>query len=548
MAREVAISVKKKTGDFLRSDAGAVLLLSLLTLLVRLLTLPVIEDSGDHIFYWTAAKKLFLSGCAYDLNHWSSRFGVVLPVFLSQIALGTQPLTMYALPLAMSVLQTVALYYTGLHAGGKKTAIAATLVMLLYPTMVRNGSHILPGIFSSAYITFAALCMFKYLDSEGKLLRYLVASAVLLFAAYETHIICVFVIPGFMLVLWKGENRLKDLAVFAGAMAVMVLSEFLLYYIYTGSLLGQLGVIIHSHVENNESLAPTTFAGLFYRFIRPGPHFTAAFAVYLAACVYLLKKGRTAKVLLLLYSSLFFFFALTFAVKSVDPITPVINSQIRYFDPVLPFFFCIIIIFALDMIRGSARKEALARRAFVFLVLAALGVYAFHHRGNFSRHSLAVVCQNNELADFAFAGGIPFVYSSSDSADYLRASEMLGENRERPFSREMSDRYGATREDYIRLRSHHIRMNRSFRVLKSVYCNDCPLCSEAPAEDSPQPVTASRNGRRYLAIFGPGKKVDAAAYFSNPSNKVVLVDRLPTTLRASTAGGLESSPESGPAK
>ena len=102
---------------FLTAENRVLLLLVFFGLFFRFLTIANIETGGDAAGVWFTAKEL-LYGLPYPLSHHSARFGMVIPVYLTQLVFGTHPVVYYIAPLVFFVLQMVFLYKIAVRAYG----------------------------------------------------------------------------------------------------------------------------------------------------------------------------------------------------------------------------------------------------------------------------------------------------------------------------------------------------------------------------------------------------------------------------------------------
>jgi len=352
-------------------NAFIILFLAAFTFFFRLLSLQIINVGPDEIDYWFAAKRLFSTLPYPEINHRTTRFGIIFPVWLFQKAFSTHPFVYSVVPIALSVIQSIYLYKIGAMLHSRKAGYLAVLFLTLYPYMIRSGSQIRPGIFIVTYMLIAWYYIALYVMNDKNRFRKLVVSAVFLFLAYQSKVTALYFFPGMLLGIYYSKKSIKDVITFALALLLLYLGEHILFWISTGNNLGRAGVILNTHLSSGyeDIVADKSFWGLFDRYLSKWlpTLWKVLFMMYLCATGFTLVwvKKKWVKVFTLI--SLSFFFFITFAVKSFNPVVPVEAFQNRYFTPVLPIIFlilsvtvfeCLSLIGAKDLTEGLSKKPA----------------------------------------------------------------------------------------------------------------------------------------------------------------------------------------------
>src|SRR6056297_2748063 len=326
-----------------------ILLLSIGTILFRFLTLEIIEDSGDGMFYWQAAKKI-LYGIQYGgLNHWTTRFGVILPSMGVMSILGTHPVVYYVLPLLLSVVQVLLVYKVG--------------------EMVRASSQLLPGIFSGTFIMLVIYLIFLFYRFTNKRLLFILLAVVFMFMGYITKISNLFFLPGIFIVILLFEDKYKYLIIFGGVLFSLFIVECICYEFAFGDFLSRVNVILGRTVKTTGSepgvgeLSPIPFYYLFYRWIRPGPHFILLLLLSSASSYTAFGNEKKRNIKMLAIPFLSFLFIITFAVQSIDPIIPVMTTQIRYWNVAIPIMAILSSIFLIDSVYTENNRKTLDRKS-----------------------------------------------------------------------------------------------------------------------------------------------------------------------------------------
>jgi len=237
----------------------------------------------------------------------------------------------------------------------RPTAYLAIILVQFFPYTIRLGSQLFLALFSINYLLFSLYFLLKFLEprNEKEMKRKSVSLAVSLlmfFLAYETKISNVYFLPVFLFLIIK-KRGLRPFSIYGGILFGLYLTEHLLYFIFTGEVLGRLGIIISTHFEHNSNMAlgtsnfTGTFLGIFRRFIPPyfDYYWLAAFLGGIISGILLLVRAKKSALkeefqasLLLLSLVVVYTMALTFGVKSINPVIPFEPFIVRYFAPVLP--------------------------------------------------------------------------------------------------------------------------------------------------------------------------------------------------------------------
>lgn len=444
-----------------------VLLLTVGTVLFRLFTLEIIEDSGDGMFYWQAIQKLY-HGIAYGtLNHWTTRFGLIMPGLGVVSVLGTHPLVYYVLPFILSVVQVILVYQLGRQLHGRNAGLLAAFLLLLYPEMVRASSQLLPGVFSGTYLLLVGFCLLYFYRSGGKKLSWLLAGVVVMFLAYETKITNLFFLPGILLATWLVRKKLRDPLLFGALLFGLFILECLVYYHFTGDLMARAHAITGHHLDHGQ-LKPVSFFYLFYRWIRPGPHFILVLFLTLGAAYTMLKPRKVGQVHMILLPVLSFIFFLTFTIKSVSPLVPATTFQIRYWNVAMPLM---LVLSSLYVVQSGWLQRYRQRIMPVFrgVIVVILAVYVFIYHGNILMHPLYHVKKVYTLSNKAFFEETPVVADKKTSSIVIQMQKIL-DNREKGMDLEKAvTTAGMTMKTYRSFKHDHHRVRKAKRLVQSCF-------------------------------------------------------------------------------
>ncbi|MGB4270302.1 MAG: glycosyltransferase family 39 protein [Spirochaetota bacterium] len=320
-------------------------LILLFGIFFRLLTVTTIETGGDAANYWFAAKSL-LYGLPYTLNHHTVRFGMIIPIMMSQCIFGTHPIVYYIMPLLFYVLQIIFLYRIVVRAYGINLAFACSLLLIFMPKMFSHAVQLKPDGFLAAYILISVWFIFKFYDTDKYSYWHLLAAALFMFMAYLTKETSLFFLPGMALCIWMMKKKFKYVVFFGSILFILFLCETTLYYLLADIHLGRAQIVAGSHLGSGNLLALPSVWSLLSRYIELNVFEKIYFFTYLASTFYILIRIKKIKpditVLSLIIIPLIFFILLTFAVKSVSPIVPAMSFNPRHLVPAAPFMIFVI--------------------------------------------------------------------------------------------------------------------------------------------------------------------------------------------------------------
>lgn len=340
------------------SDENIVLLLLVFFgLFFRFLTMTNIETGGDAANIWFAAKNLYYN-LPYGISHHTARFGMIIPVYLSQLVFGTHPVVYYIIPLLFFVLQVVFLFKIAVRAYGINLAFVCSILLIFLPKMFSHAIQIKPDGFCAAYILICVYFLFKFNDTEDRPYLYLFIGALFMFMAYMTKETSLFFLPGLALCIWVMKKKFKYVVFFGSILFALFLGETFIYYITLGLKLGRAQIITGSHLESGNLQALPSVFSLFGRYTALNAFEMIYFFAYVISTFYLLLRAKKLKMNSALQSliivPLAFFILLTFAVKSINPVVPAMSFNPRHLVPAAPFMI-FVISYAIVAVYGSLR-------------------------------------------------------------------------------------------------------------------------------------------------------------------------------------------------
>lgn len=329
---------------------------------LRILTPQMIGFGGeDAVESWDMARRILFHEDYYFI-HRTARFGTIIPIYLTQLIFGINPLVYYLAPAIASVVQTVFLYRTAELIRGRSFAFICTILYLSFPQTIREMSHPRVSVFAAMFFLISFYYALKFYtnsrsaEADKKTAnRDLLISGLNVFFMYMAKEDSLYFLPAIMLMVYLGRKKFLDLVIFGILPFSLFLAETFIYHYFTEFSRGRLSVVTGKHFETVTPLP--SWLSLFDRFKGKNlrPYFRYPIIISLVGGLYiLLKKRRDDKysinpavfIVISLFSYLFF---MTFLVKSIHPIVPLNTFRTRYLNIIIPPMILIITYLAYDL-------------------------------------------------------------------------------------------------------------------------------------------------------------------------------------------------------
>lgn len=356
-------AIAAKLARPVRDELPWVALCAVFSLLVRWLTLEEIETGGDAYQMWHFAKQWFyhldLSSVPWD--HHKARFGVIGPIILGQWIFGRHATAYHLVAVSTAVLQTVVVYLCGRTAHGRGVGLLATAWVVLFPSMIRSGSQLLPESFASIYALIAVLFLFAYARAARHQLALLVLSSAFLFVGYLAKETATFLVPGAMLATYLLGRNLAHVGVYAGVQFLGLGLETL-WFRWLTPYSSRFAVIEASHLAGPPTVV-SSFWDLFDRYTTLEPSWKLSLLAAAVATVVVPRLTEARRSRILLCFAPFFYLGLTFPIRRWSPLELFLSYQNRYLDLGLPFVALsgsLLVVHGLEGLR--ARGDALSER------------------------------------------------------------------------------------------------------------------------------------------------------------------------------------------
>ena len=363
-------------------------------------TIPI-EVAGDAVRKFYAAAEIARSGDWAILlqNHHTMRWSVIVPqVFITWIV-GARYEAYYILPLLTFALSFVIILYALKDHLNTSQKILLGVLIFVDPMSFRNSSQLMTAGPSIFFAISACYVLATY--SKRSRIAVIIAAA-LFFCAYGAQATNISFAAGGFLWLALIQRSWKSSSIFAGTLLCLLLIECLFFNYLSGWNLtfGRIeALLLGPHFEDAIGAfgAPgepfkgrytVPFLHLFRRWFQlPVLDIALSATFFISGLVFIkLKKSRVLPAFIscaYLVGLCFALFA-SFAVVSIDPITPIQGLLPRYLTPFLPFA-TINSVYFLTFLTETNRKTWDVRME-LFAALLAFGIILIPQAFDHSEH------------------------------------------------------------------------------------------------------------------------------------------------------------------
>lgn len=347
------------------------LLAMVFCIVLRLLTPQMIGfGGGDTIESWDMARRILFDE-EYYIIHRTARFGTIIPIYITQVLFGTNPLVYYIAPAIASLIQTFFLFKIAFLIRGKVFAFITTIVYLSFPQMIRELSHPRVSVFATMFFLISFYYALKFYtesksEEKGKNPRIadLLISGFNIFFMYMAKEDSLYFLPAIMLIVYLSRKKLTDVILLGILPFSLFITETLVYHFFTEFSYGRLSVITGKHFDSVPPL-PEWFS-LFDRFrgknLRPYFRYPLILSI-IAGLYFIMKKrydenGNIKPIFFIAISLIIYLLLLTFLVKSIHPVIPLNTFRTRYMNIVISPMIIIIIYTVFEFFAFYYKKNA----------------------------------------------------------------------------------------------------------------------------------------------------------------------------------------------
>jgi hypothetical protein len=296
-----------------------------------------VEYGGDAVEKWNFARQWsYANDFQGKWTHHMTRMGVNAFSWLIQKLFGRSWHSYAYGPFFMAALQVPFIYATARKLAGRWAGVLGVLLIMYLPMVHRSASQVLPDGYAGTWGIISAYLFFRWADAPARTER-LIAIAVGCFIGYLTKETFFFFFPGFVLAIWLERRRLRDVALYLGAMLAGFVLETAAYAVFTP--FSSRWAAIHSTHGAGDDWTEVGFWDLFKHFheLHDGSKYLMFFAF--AAGLWLITFPRENHshgrgLALICFSQIL---GVTFVVRDINPIKIFQGFDPRYLEPATPF-------------------------------------------------------------------------------------------------------------------------------------------------------------------------------------------------------------------
>jgi hypothetical protein len=315
-----------------------------------------IDVGGDAIAKWQFVRQWSYANDFKDAHwdHHMARMGVHVVTWVVQKTFGSNWRAYYVAPMFMVALQLPFVYLLAKRFAGRLAGVVAALIVTYLPSVQLTVSQLLPDGFVGAYALIGTylLVRFKEAGPRGRL-PWLLGLSLVAFVGYLAKETFFFFYPGFVVALWLTRRRLRDVAIFLGALLLQLGLETACYATFT-KYSSRLAIVRANHFAGSSDEPPSvvTVSGLLAPFKTLDAEWRTLLVVAGLGAAWLLvfnrrrtEQGRAIALVGLSHVAL-----LSISTQMWQRPLP------RYMDPALPFAaLCASIVSAVFVRRAAVR-------------------------------------------------------------------------------------------------------------------------------------------------------------------------------------------------
>ncbi|MCW8925912.1 MAG: hypothetical protein OQJ84_06625, partial [Xanthomonadales bacterium] len=353
----------------------------LVFLLRSLWTYPTEHSDAIQKYYYSA--ELIRTGdwsILLQIHH-TMRWAAMLPQTGLTWLMGTRYEVFFLTPLLMFSL------YVGLIIFSLRSILNGSQQLLLWTVLFCDPTSLLIAneyLVTGLGVTSVFAGILLLINGGQRQYLSTIAAAFLFFVAYGAHVTYLsFAAGGFLWLLFFRKKPSLAIA-FATTILLFITIETLLFNYLSGwqLALGRLEALATGpHTVRALDKSPVTFAQLFLRWLDlPPPHLLLCLGFIMCGPWLIVQRRRGTPVPPVIECTFtvgfFFAVAVTFAVYSINPLTPVMPLDLRYLFPFLPFA-AIISVYMLSVLVSGIRARKYDRGIFAASLCFAVFLHVF---------------------------------------------------------------------------------------------------------------------------------------------------------------------------
>ncbi|MFI4912968.1 MAG: ArnT family glycosyltransferase [Sedimentisphaeraceae bacterium JB056] len=242
-----------------------------LSVCLRVYCGEVFDNGGDAFWMWRVCREFMENGTAFappgNWDHRMLRWALYLPMMLLLKIFGGGPIAYFTYPIFVTTLSAILIFFIGKKLHSKTAGLFASVIFTLYPTIVEQGSQILPTGTVTMCLLGSILCLLYW--QEKNKWYWLAISSFLVFWGYGAKITMLFFVPGIVLYLIYVQYQkksvpgiIKSLAIFGLVFIVLLTVETAVFEKITTFDGGRLGCLIHGrHGSSSKMVDKLGYSG-----------------------------------------------------------------------------------------------------------------------------------------------------------------------------------------------------------------------------------------------------------------------------------------------
>ncbi len=341
-----------------------------LSIAVRIITAEYIDIGGDNSEKWRQVQHL-LEGTGYTRWYQQTvRWGILLPLAGLMKTFGLNPVLNYVQPIFYSTIGTGLLYLIGEKLYSRSLGITVALATIVFPQMAQTGSQLWPGVFEFGYIALCVWLVLIWLDNRSTSI--LMLAALTFFLGWGCRVTMIYAAPGLALLIWLPTKELRPVLQCIGAIGLLIVLEWMIFWQITGDPLGRIGVLKSTHlVTAGLDISFMEYLMTFKKLVKL-KGLIAVWALCLIAGLYVGfasdKRWRAMAWLYIIHA-----FLLLYMISGFNPVKPAMPVGTRFWGVIAPFGL-LVLFKALFDLKQSWPRTGKTLIAILFLVFIGFSI------------------------------------------------------------------------------------------------------------------------------------------------------------------------------
>ncbi len=391
----------------LSSTPILLLIITIVSLILRTLTVGPLDSSGDAYWIWRVCRELIEQGTPFAppgvWDHRMLRWALSIPMMISQQMFNAHPASYFLWPIISATITTVFSFLLAKKLTTTIPALIVALTVMLYPMTNYHGSQVMPTGTALMFTLIAIYCLFCWLDRKSWLL--LILSSIMMFCAYGAKITAFFFFPGIFIIILKGSysgkwnfKTFKPLAIFCLAFLILFIIECVVFQNITTVTGGRFGCLLNGqgdlevrtqylHQRGHEdwrAQAETLKEYLLYfmayhKYVPPVNAWLINGGILLSFALLMIKNNKLREMAIIYIPAYFIF---TYAVLGAYPFVRMERVLSRYFTvcyvmSIIMAFCTLFYLWGKVNIKTISLKSKSISLGNIFILIAAISLFVY---------------------------------------------------------------------------------------------------------------------------------------------------------------------------